>query len=877
MKQFITRFRLYSLILLFALLGVQQASANYYLHIWKDPSKFKDIQLTQSTTNSSEYSVTLRGSDINSYVREQNKLYFLFNSGDNTDDLQKNSWYSPASTTYYLNDDAATFNKRAANVKGVDPQVTLSSDWSSHSFTFKIVVDASNNLQVTVTDPDVAQSGYWLVSKELTGGKLLDSYRFTPSRVRNGGTLSTVFYSLNKKTDELLKKITSSSFTYHIERVASGTKTIYQAKSNNEDLGSSTSAYQYGTNVQQATEMLTTTSSSSYNSFTLTPSLSTPRTSSDVVSYTWLLNANSKELKIIKHTAISEGTNKTMYVIGNFASAKASVKLEPWDKASVNKMTRRVYYKGKTYSVISDETWDANKMDSVVYRVIISKPAEGWGQLYLGAITGNNLGTENSNGTITLDKQQWTDAQWSTLIRPMVQDDNNSTEGGNSEGYDATAIEGGLFVGNGISNKNQAINPQLDANQLNASSYTFQINVTTSTYRILFNEGDMYIMGPAISGTDNDWSTDLSHTVNAIKMTWDGNDQCFKILDDNGNEKAITLNNGKGFRFAYGKKFTNTWFGEDLVTAADAHIPADLSDGTKAYTAQAPNYDTQYVNYLTDNRSTGDNYTDTDSSHDITFNLPTRTDYKIRLYLRKIGTEEKAFYTINRGISFSDFSSVSGNPNGYKYFRSFSEWHAMRIPDGVKAYIVTAVDPVKVTATLTEIKDYIPARTGVILATNNESDPTEFETYAEDPEITTISSNTTDVTNLLTAQMASATIPYYGNGTVGKEGTYNYLFGVPMNTSSKNYKLGFFMPNDNHVSKRNVCYLNSNVDVRNSTSAAKQALGFFLSLDDTTTGINTLPTVATDKAPYYTLSGSKVAKPTQPGLYIHEGKKIVIR
>lgn len=222
MKQFITRFRLYSLILLFALLGVQQASANYYLHIWKDASHFEDIQLKHSTTNSSEYSVTLSGSDINSYV-VSNKLYFLFNSGDNTDNLQKNSWYSPASTTYYLNDDAATFNKRAANATGVDPQVTLSSDWSSHSFTFKIVVDASNNLQVTVTDPDVDQSGYWLVSDKLTGGKLLDSYRFTPSRVRNGGTLSTVFYSLNKKTDELLKKITSS-FTYHIERVSSGTK-----------------------------------------------------------------------------------------------------------------------------------------------------------------------------------------------------------------------------------------------------------------------------------------------------------------------------------------------------------------------------------------------------------------------------------------------------------------------------------------------------------------------------------------------------------------------------------------------------------------------------------------------------------------------------
>ena len=43
------------------------------------------------------------------------------------------------------------------------------------------------------------------------------------------------------------------------------------------------------------------------------------------------------------------------------------------------------------------------------------------------------------------------------------------------------------------------------------------------------------------------------------------------------------------------------------------------------------------------------------------------------------------------------------------------------------------------------------------------------------------------------------------------------------------------------------------------------------------TGIEEVNSEETDNEPYYTLGGVKVMKPAKGGIYIHKGKKVIIK
>jgi hypothetical protein len=58
-----------------------------------------------------------------------------------------------------------------------------------------------------------------------------------------------------------------------------------------------------------------------------------------------------------------------------------------------------------------------------------------------------------------------------------------------------------------------------------------------------------------------------------------------------------------------------------------------------------------------------------------------------------------------------------------------------------------------------------------------------------------------------------------------------------------------------------------------STSAKSLTLEF----EDTTTGVKTVKTVTVDAGKFYNLNGVEIAKPTQQGVYIHNGKKYIVR
>ena len=130
---------------------------------------------------------------------------------------------------------------------------------------------------------------------------------------------------------------------------------------------------------------------------------------------------------------------------------------------------------------------------------------------------------------------------------------------------------------------------------------------------------------------------------------------------------------------------------------------------------------------------------------------------------------------------------------------------------------------------------------------------------------------------------------------LGSEGEENWLVGCPIPTYvnavetkyALKYKkeLGvsrFAQYISNGVVPMNKCYLDLTKHPYGGSSAAKE-LSLVFEEESETTGIEDSPIVDVDaqqnvaRAPYYTLNGTKVDRPTGKGIYIHNGKKIVIR
>lgn len=130
---------------------------------------------------------------------------------------------------------------------------------------------------------------------------------------------------------------------------------------------------------------------------------------------------------------------------------------------------------------------------------------------------------------------------------------------------------------------------------------------------------------------------------------------------------------------------------------------------------------------------------------------------------------------------------------------------------------------------------------------------------------------------------------------LGSEGEKNWLVGCPIPTYvnkvetkyALKYKkeLGvsrFAQYISNGIVPMNKAYLDLTDHPYVGSSAAKE-LSLTFEEESETTGIEDSPIVDVDaqqnadRAPYYTLNGTKVDRPTTKGIYIHNGKKIVIR
>lgn len=431
------------------------------------------------------------------------------------------------------------------------------------------------------------------------------------------------------------------------------------------------------------------------------------------------------------------------------------------------------------------------------------------------------------------------------------------------------------------------------------------------------------LVGDAIPGTlnaDGSWN----YKSNAADMVYDETEQCYKA-------RVVTTSDayGKPFRFVGNRDQKITWY-ENTNTDKNemAKYPYD-SESAPGHTADVN--DPNKVDYTEKGDPTSEDY----NSWNIIWNRPAGR-WTVRLYFHTYsdGNDPKTdyYYTItaNRDMELHDLGDVVygsednkqniTNLGRYRFMRTWSAQKSWKISDKVDIFVVSSITDDKsgvVKMTLKNINGYvsggddhvIPANTGVILATTSEAaseisgakfkSREDFTSYNN--LVIPMEQYNTDVEykdkNFLKPILVSRVIPS------SDADNYNYLFGY-YNTQiatgdescdKHDYLLGFWISKGSKPYLSNSSYLpidkvtaanmkrlgTSYDDFGPAVGSAKKVPGVIFDFDNVggTTGINEVVNQNTklNDGKYYTLSGQQVEKPTVGGIYIHNGRKFVVK
>lgn len=441
------------------------------------------------------------------------------------------------------------------------------------------------------------------------------------------------------------------------------------------------------------------------------------------------------------------------------------------------------------------------------------------------------------------------------------------------------------------------------------------------------------LVGDPFPGTytvDESGKNVWDYTSPVVDMTYDETELCYvatvtTTVADNGKSK---------FRFVANHEEPSNWY-EDTTTDPEKKARVDYSNPGKGHTAAAN--DPNKVSYKKE--GTNDPATDIiwnrpDGTWVVRLYFYTYSEDGVT-------PKTDYYYTISekKELDLRDFSDVVYKTEGnvrnillrgdYKYFRSWSSSKPWKISKDVDIFIVNAMDNnpngtvsfslKKISASSTD--NVIPAGIGVILATKKDADVIDGGgVFHSRPNL--MSHNT--LTIPLEEYNASATTVDYGPSLLvpisapqvvptSDETNINYLFGYyhaitgtgnSINPETgKTYEpndflMGFWISNGKGLYPSNSAYLpvakakaeklNLGVkyDYKNfatipGTGAKKiPALFFdFANVGSGTTGINEVVNQSTklNDGKYYTLSGQQVEKPTAGGIYIHNGRKFVVK
>ena len=437
------------------------------------------------------------------------------------------------------------------------------------------------------------------------------------------------------------------------------------------------------------------------------------------------------------------------------------------------------------------------------------------------------------------------------------------------------------------------------------------------------------MVGDAIPGTlkvDETTGKEVwDYASTAADMTYDETDKCYKTtiittVEDNGKSK---------FRFVGNHKQKINWH-EDTKDDAKMKAKTPYTGGGDGHAATS--YDPNKISYTSENANPEEDY-------NIIWNRPAgRWTVRLFFYTYNVDGNDVTdyYYTIteNKELELRDFNdvvykSLDNKRNirlrgDYKYFRTWSSAKAWKISNDVDIFVVNAMNTneadgtvsfslQKISADETGKDNVIPSNTGVILATKKTAETikggaevreraslTTYNTLVIPIEEYNASAETADYkgTNLLKPLITSQVVPTVEHKAEGD--VYNYLFGfgnanyVGISGYQPNdFLLGFWISNGKLAFFSNSCYLpvtketadklklGVKYDDFDTSSGAKKipALFFDFANVGSTTGINEVVNQSTklNDGKYYTLSGQQVEKPTAGGIYIHNGRKFVVK
>ena len=441
--------------------------------------------------------------------------------------------------------------------------------------------------------------------------------------------------------------------------------------------------------------------------------------------------------------------------------------------------------------------------------------------------------------------------------------------------------------------------------------------------QVIFRDGmkvikSVSMVGDAIPGTLNEDGTTWDYTSKAADMTYDDVEQCYTTTI------VTTVGDGKKhFRFVGNHDPKINWFEDTDGTEVDKMAKTPYTSKT-ATGHSADTSDPNKVNYTQDGSFGADDY-------HIIWNRPAgRWTVRLYFYTRNVAGEPVTdyYYTINANhdLVLRDFGDVVYKTEGtrdillrggYRFFRTWSDDKAWKVSKDVDIFIVVDKTP-KVDNSEFSLKqisgsesaNVIPANVGVILATKKDATNiegggkfyarpslTSYNTLVIPMEEYTGEETTADYgDNRLWPMVEAGVVPTYN----AEKKEYNYLFGffrankgLGVTTYENNqFLLGFWLSKGAGLFYSNSAYLpvseatakkmNLGVSYNDfDVTGAKKAPALLFDFANVggTTGINEVVNQNSklNDGKYYTLSGQQVEKPTVGGIYIHNGRKFVVK
>ena len=439
------------------------------------------------------------------------------------------------------------------------------------------------------------------------------------------------------------------------------------------------------------------------------------------------------------------------------------------------------------------------------------------------------------------------------------------------------------------------------------------------------------MVGDAIPGTtnaDGSWN----YKSNIADMTYDETEKCYKAtvvttVPDDGNSK---------FRFVGNRNQNITWFEDSNSDDNDmAKHPYDSTDErVHGHTADAN--DPNKVNYTENGDPTSADY----NSWNIIWNRPAgRWTVRLYFYTYNSGDNDKSitdyYYTItaSRDMELYDITDIVygsetnkqniRNKGKYKFLRTWSaKKTTWKISNKVDVFVVNNVaeDKSAVKLTLKNINKLdetgkyhiIPAETGVILATTSAASEIAGAHFEARQNYTSYNKLVIPIEENKPEYVYEGTdnllLPIYYSKVIpaSDENSFNYFFAYynaliatkeTDQYDESDYLLGFWISKGSKPYPGNSSYLQiakekaatmnrlgtSYDDFASDATggSAKKVPGIIFDFANVggTTGINEVVNQSTklNDGKYYTLSGQQVEKPIAGGIYIHNGRKFVVK